>query len=131
MLTMNDETDELGYAQTGKLGSDKNVSNTEDEIVDKVVDKNVLIVSPADDRVHGEAIGSTIASETSDGDLIITIPDAILNRMGWGEGTRVSVSVEDGVLVLRDAGDDDTIDDTEDTVENNDDNTVGNGDDAR
>ena len=128
---MNDETDELGYAQTGKLDSDKNVSDTVSKIEDEIVDKNALIVSTADDRVHGEAIGSTIASETSDGDLIITIPDAILNRMGWGEGTRVSVSTEDGVLVLRDAGDDDTIDDTEDTVENNDENTVGNGDDAR
>ena len=128
---MNDETDELGYAQTGKLGSDKNVSKTVSKTEDEIVDKNALIVSPAEDRVHGEAIGSTIASETSDGDLIITIPDAILNRMGWGEGTRVSVSTEDGVLVLRDAGDDDTIDDTEDTVENNDENTTGNGDDAR
>ena len=128
---MNDETDELGYAQTGKLGSDKNVSKTVSKTEDEIVDKNALIVSPAEDQSHGEAIGSTIASEMSDGDILITIPDAILNRMGWGEGTRVSVSAEDGVLVLRDAGDDDTADDTEDTVENNDDNTVGNGDDAR
>lgn len=39
--------------------------------------------------------------EDNEGNLIIKIPDELLEELGWKEGDELEVIVEDGYLILR------------------------------
>lgn len=43
----------------------------------------------------------TTCSEDEDGNLILDIPEILLDTMGWGEGTVLDLSVEKGRLILK------------------------------
>lgn len=43
----------------------------------------------------------TECSEDEEGNLILSFPDELLEAMGWGEGTLLDISAEEGQIVLR------------------------------
>ena len=45
----------------------------------------------------------TTCSEDEDGNLLFEIPDELLEAMGWGEGTELSIEAFAGAIVLREA----------------------------
>ena len=52
---------------------------------------------PARDNMRYEVI----TQETEDGDILIPIPEVLLERMGWKEGTELNVQIDkDGRIFL-------------------------------
>ena len=45
----------------------------------------------------------TTCTEDEDGNLLFEIPDELLEAMGWGEGTELSVEAFAGSIILREA----------------------------
>ena len=43
----------------------------------------------------------TTCSEDEEGNLILDIPDELLEALGWGEGTNLDISALPGKIVLR------------------------------
>lgn len=43
----------------------------------------------------------TTCEEDEEGNLILSFPDELLEAMGWGEGTLLDISAEEGQIVLR------------------------------
>lgn len=39
--------------------------------------------------------------EDENGDLLVQIPETILEKMGWGENTQLEISHSDGNILLR------------------------------
>ena len=36
--------------------------------------------------------------------VLMTIPPEIIKQLGWSEGTRISVSVQDGLMIIKPIG---------------------------
>jgi hypothetical protein len=47
--------------------------------------------------------------EDENGELLIEIPDVLMNQMGWDFGTELEWIVEDGKVLLKEAKDDENI----------------------
>ena len=43
----------------------------------------------------------TICEEDENGDLALSFPEALLEAMGWKEGTNIDISTLPGTIVLR------------------------------
>jgi len=46
---------------------------------------------------------TTIEEDVVSGELVLSIPQEIISRMGWYEGTEIDWSIEGNEIILRDA----------------------------
>jgi bifunctional DNA-binding transcriptional regulator/antitoxin component of YhaV-PrlF toxin-antitoxin module len=43
----------------------------------------------------------TSCDTDEDGNLVLTFPDELLDAMGWGEGTEISIEAMPGTIIMR------------------------------